>query len=200
VRLHVIPFSTNVERVTLALAYKGLDAELVVHDPADRSSIAAVSGQDLVPVLEDAGAVIGDSTAILRHLEATHPNPALWPTEPARSGEADVFIDWFNRIWKRPPNLIADGDPDPQLADELRGSLELFEALLAGRDHLLSDGFGVADAIAFPFLKYGNPSAYDPDDDEPFHRVLIDHLAFGPTHPRLTAWVQRVDAMPRAGG
>ena len=26
--------------------------------------------------------------------------------------------------------------------------------LLAGRDHLLSDGFGVADAIAFPFLKY----------------------------------------------
>ncbi|HVG68771.1 MAG TPA: glutathione S-transferase family protein, partial [Gaiellales bacterium] len=135
-RLHVIPFSTNVERVLLALAFKGLDAEIVVHDPARRSGILAVSGQHLVPVLEDDGAVISDSTAILRHLEATHPNPALWPTDPARSAEADVFVDWFNRIWKRPPNLIDDGDRDPELVAELHGSLELFEALLAGRDHL----------------------------------------------------------------
>ncbi|MFI5051220.1 MAG: glutathione S-transferase family protein, partial [Gaiellales bacterium] len=80
---------------------------------------------------------------------------------------------------------------------ELHGSVELFEALLAGRDHLLSEGVGVADAIAFPFLKYGDASMYDPDDDEPFHRVLIDHLAFGGGHPRLAAWVRRVDAMPR---
>ena len=195
----MIPFSTNVERVLLALAFKGLDAEIVVHDPARRSGILAVSGQHLVPVLEDDGAVISDSTAILRHLEATHPNPALWPTDPARSAEADVFVDWFNRIWKRPPNLIDDGDRDPELVAELHGSLELFEALLAGRDHLLSDGFGVADAIAFPVLKYGDASMYDPDDDESFHRVLIDHLAFAGGHPRLAAWVRRVDAMPRAG-
>jgi glutathione S-transferase len=186
--------------VLLALAFKGLDAELVVHDPASRSGILAVSGQHLVPVLEDDGAVISDSTAILRYLEATHPNPALWPTDPARSAEADVFVDWFNRIWKRPPNLIDEGDRDPELVAELHGSLELFEALLAGRDHLLSDGFGVADTIAFPFLKYGDAAMYDPDDDESFHRVLIDHLAFGDNHPRLRAWVKRVDAMPRAGG
>jgi len=193
----VIPFSTNVERVLLALAFKGLDAEIVVHDPDRRPGILAVSGQHLVPVLEDDGAVISDSTAILRHLEATHPNPALWPTAPARSAEADVFVDWFNRIWKRPPNLIDDGDRDPELVAELHGSLELFEALLAGRDHLLSDDFGVADTIAFPFLKYGHQGMYDPVDDEVFHRVLIDHLAFGKTHPRLAAWAERVDAMPR---
>jgi glutathione S-transferase len=197
VRLHAIPFSTNVERVSLALAFKGLDAAVVQHSPDDRSAIVALSGQDLVPVLEDEGAVISDSTAILRHLEATHPSPALWPVDPARSAEAEVFVDWFNRIWKRPPNLIADGDRDPALVDELRGSLELFEALLAGRDHLLSDDFGVADTIAFPFLKYGHQGMYDPVDDEVFHRVLIDHLAFGKTHPRLAAWAERVDAMPR---
>lgn len=197
-RLHAIPFSTNVERVSLALAFKGVDAEVVQHRPDDRSAIVSLSGQDLVPVLEDEGAVISDSTAILRHLEATHPSPALWPVDPARSAEAEVFVDWFNRIWKRPPNLIADGDRDPALVDELRGSLELFEALLAGRDHLLSDDFGVADTIAFPFLRYGHAGMYDPADDEVFHRVLIDHLTFGNTHPRLAAWAERVDAMPRA--
>ena len=65
-RLHAIPYSTNAERITLALAFKGLDCEIVVHDPADRSGIVAVSGQELVPVLEDGGRVIWDSPVVLR--------------------------------------------------------------------------------------------------------------------------------------
>ena len=35
----------------------------------------------------------------------------------------------------------------------MRASLDLFESLLDGRDYLYGD-FGVADVIAFPFLKY----------------------------------------------
>jgi len=62
VKLYEIPFSTNVERVTLTLAFKGLGAEHVLCDPADRSPIVALSGQELVPVLElDDGTVIADS-------------------------------------------------------------------------------------------------------------------------------------------
>ena len=41
------------------------------------------------------------------------------------------------------PSSAADLNFSPQRKRE-----KLFEALLAGRDHLLSDGFGVADAIA----------------------------------------------------
>src|SRR5215210_4734680 len=197
-RLLAIPYSTNVERVTVALAHKGLDCEVVVLDPADRSPIVEASGQPLVPVLlTDDDRVVADSTAILRHLEERHPDPPLFPRDPARRAEADVFADWFNRVWKRPPNLIADGDRDPALVAELRGSLDLFEALLAGRDHLLGDAFGVADCLAFPFLKYG--LIHRPDDDEPFHRVLVEHLDPGDDHARLCAWIRRVDARPRAG-
>ena len=199
-RVHRIPFSTNVERIALAAAHKGIPVVWVDHDAGDRSAIRALSGQDFVPVAELDGEVIVDSPVILGALEERVPFPPLWPADPARRAEADVFVDWFNRIWKRPPNLIDEGDHEPELVAELHGSLELFEALLAGRDHLLSDGFGVADTIAFPFLKYGDAAMYDPDDDESFHRVLIDHLAFGDNHPRLRAWVKRVDAMPRAGG
>jgi glutathione S-transferase len=196
-RLHAIPFSTNVERITLALAYKGLQCELVEHDPDDRSAIVRRSGQELVPVLEDDGEVVSDSPLVLRHLERKYPQPPLWPTETARSAELDLFLDWFNRVWKRPPNAIADGIGGITEAAELRGSLGYFEALLAGRPFLFGDGFTAADATAFPFIKYG--LVCDPADDEPFHRVLIEHLSFGDDHPRLTEWVRRVDAMPRAG-
>ncbi len=202
-RLYAIPYSTNVERVTLALAHKGLDAEVVMCDPADRSTIAEVSGQTLVPVLDDDGLILSDSTVILRHLETRNPDPPLWPADEARAAELDVFVDWFNRVWKAPPNAIADelesGQPDwarvRALEAELHASLELFEAMLGERAHLFGDRFGAADCIAFPFLKYG--LVFDREDDEPFHRILIEHLAFGDSHPRLEAWVRRVDQRPR---
>lgn len=203
-RVHRIPFSTNVERVALAAAFKGLNVEWIDHDPADRSAIRAVSGQDLVPVLEADGTVLADSPRILAWLEARHPVPPLWPSDPARRAEADVFVDWFNRIWKVAPNAIDAelGEPHPdgakiaELAAELRGSRDRFEVLLAGRDHLLGEEFGIADAIAFPFVKYA--LLHDPADDERFHAILAEHLALGDGYQRLAAWIRRVDARPRA--
>lgn len=46
ITLYRAPFSTNVERVSLALAYKGLDAESVEIEYSDRSAVIAVSGQE----------------------------------------------------------------------------------------------------------------------------------------------------------
>ena len=107
-RLYRIPFSTNVERVALALAHKGLEVEPVDVDPNDRSPIVAVSGQSLVPVLEDEGRVVSDSTNILEYLEERYPDPPLYSRDPARRAECVVFVDWFNRVWKGPPNAITD--------------------------------------------------------------------------------------------
>src|SRR5690349_20877494 len=67
-RLLRFPFSTNVERVALALAYKGVTAEPVEIDPGDRSAVVRLSGQPLVPVLVDGEEVVAESLAILRHL------------------------------------------------------------------------------------------------------------------------------------
>jgi glutathione S-transferase len=78
----------------------------------------------------------------------------------------------------------------------MRGWLHWFEALLEGREHLMADAFGAADVAAFPFLKYGLFS--DPDDDEVFHRVLVDHLPVAGAVPHVEAWIRRVDERPRA--
>ena len=76
---------------------------------------------------------------------------------------------------------------------------EVFEALLAGRDYLMGDEPGAADLAAFPFVKYASVEP-DPADDELFHRMLAEHQQAGESHPRLAAWIERIDALPRARG
>ena len=203
-RVYRIPYSTNVERVALAAGHKGLAVEWVDVDPDDRSVLREVSGQTLVPVLVDGDEVVCDSPVIVDLLERRNPEPSLYPADEARRAEVELFVDWFNRVWKRPPNLITDElekpQPDRALVDacsaEMAAALDRFESLLAGRDYLFGD-FGAADVIAFPFLKYpvlGLPA----DDDHPFHRVLVEHMPLGDRYPRLEAWVRRVDEHPRA--
>lgn len=204
-RVHRIPFSTNVERVALAAGHKGMEIDWVDHDPADRSAIRALSGQDLVPVADIDGEVLVDSMRIVARLEEIAPEPRLYPVDPVAKARTDVFVEWFNEVWKRPPNEI-DAElrrdrPDEHLIAaakaRMRAWLTVFERLLAGSDHLLGDGLGAADVCAFPFLKYA-ALGVDPDDDEAFHRILADNLALGGDYPRLRTWITRIDRRPRA--
>lgn len=206
-RVHRIPFSTNVERVALAAGHKGLEVEWVDHDPADRTAVRALSGQDLVPVAELDGEVVVDSTRIIERLEALAPEPRLYPVEPAARAQVEVFVEWFNEAWKRSPNEIfaeLGGEPPDEdriaaLADRMGRSLDLFEGLLTGSDYLLTGELSAADICAFPFLKYA-AMAPDPNDEDRFHDVLFEHLRLERRgdHPRLRDWIARVDARPRA--
>ena len=49
----------------------------------DRSPVEAVSGQGLVPVIEDDGLVVADSTVILEYLDRRYPDRPLYPADPA---------------------------------------------------------------------------------------------------------------------
>jgi maleylacetoacetate isomerase len=201
-RVYRIPFSTNVERVALALGHKGIEVDWIDVDRANRSEVEQLSGQRLVPVLVDDDRVVVDSTAILRYLEELEPEPRLFPAQAARRAELDVFLAWFNRIWKRPPNEIeaerAQPRPDEEriaaLGRELSAALDLFEALLDGREYLFGD-FSAADCAAFPFLKYALDR--NEDDDEPFHEILREFQVLDGRYPRLEAWIRRVDGAPR---
>jgi glutathione S-transferase len=149
--------------------------------------------------------VIADSTRILEHLEERFPQRPLYPEDTAPRAEMQVFVDWFNRVWKVPPNAIAaelvKAKPNQKRIDawgvELGERLDVFERLLEDRGHLLGEDFSAADCAAFPFLKYAALPLPD-DDDELFHRVLGDYQPLGENHPRLKSWIARVDARPRA--
>ena len=202
-QIYRIPFSTNVERVALAAGHKRLEVEWVDIDPTDRGEVERVSGQPLVPVLVENGRVVVDSTEILRYLEDRTPEPPLFPSERARRAEVEIFLDWFNRVWKRPPNEIEaergkntpDQDRIDALGGELTAALDLFEGLLDGREYLFGD-FSAADCAAFPFLKYA--LLYDERDTESFHLILREFQPLGEEHSSLVAWIRRVDERPRA--
>ena len=205
IRVHRIPFSTNVERVALAAGAKGIEVEWVDHDPADRAEIVRLSSQELVPVAEIQGEVLFDSMRIVERLEELAPTPALYPAAPAERAMADVFVEWFNEVWKGPPNELDDelakADPDPAAVEDLtartRAWTPLFESLLAGRPFLGGEALSALDIVAFPHLKYAVIET-PPEDVEPFHRVLERCLKPADAYPLLCDWVRRVDALPRA--
>ncbi len=202
-RLYRAPFSTNSERVALALAHKGIEAQSVLIEYSNRAPVEAISGQGLVPVIDDGGTVVSDSTRILRYLEDRHPEPPLFPSDPARRAEMDVFLEWFNEVWKAPPNAIEaeleKPEPDREriaaLGARTRAWLDVFESMLDGRDYLFGE-FSAADCAAFPFLKYAR--FRDPADDELFHLILEEHQRLDRGHPRLAAWIARMNKRPHA--
>jgi glutathione S-transferase len=204
IRLYRTPFSTNVERVSLALAHKGLEVESVWIEGADRSAVERVSGQPLVPVLEfDDGAVVHDSMQIVRVLEERVPDPPLYPADAAGRARLIHFIDWFDDVWKLAPNAIEaeigyevpDVERIDTLAGELSAALDHLEGMLDGREYLMGHAFSAADCAAYPFLKYA--VWRDPADDELFHRVLDGYQQLDDDHPQLAAWIERVDQRPR---
>lgn len=206
IRLYRAHWSTNCERVALALAHKGVEVESVLISYSDRSPVERISAQPLVPVIVDDGKVVHDSTRIIRHLEERFPQPPLFPAEGARRAELDVFLEWFNEVWKQAPNAIEEelegADPDQAVIEpastRIAAALDLFEALLANRPFLMGEEFSAADCAAFPFLKYAR--IRDPEDTELFHVILDERQELGDDHPRLAEWIDRVDARPRAFG
>lgn len=74
-------------RVRIALNLKGVDYESVpvnlVEGGQKGDDYRAVNPQALVPALEIDGRTFVQSLAIIEYLEATHPEPALVPADPA---------------------------------------------------------------------------------------------------------------------
>ena len=73
----------------MAFAEKGVDVELVEIHPVRRPPrLKELNPVNRVPVLELNGVAIRESSTILEWLEETHPDPPLWPSDPALRGWA----------------------------------------------------------------------------------------------------------------
>jgi maleylpyruvate isomerase len=94
-KLHGYFRSSASYRVRIALNLKGVSADHLPHhlrkgeqrDPA----YLAINPQGLVPTLQDAGAVITQSLAIIEWLEETHPEPPLLPKDPLHRAKVRAF-------------------------------------------------------------------------------------------------------------
>ena len=181
-------WSTNPQKIRLALEELGLDYELVEVDlfsgAHKKSEYLEISPRGKVPALETDGAVLWDSGAILAYLAGREKR--LWPGDPSGQAkalnllflESGAFQDPAGAFfWERVvlPKLGKPGDPE-RLA-KCRKKLEpLFQILsdhLGDQDYLLGD-FSLVDCAYAPWLP-----VLDLDE-----------------YPQLAAWRTRLQARP----
>lgn len=191
-KLYGVSLSPYVRKVLMFAAEKGIDLELKPvglgqPDPEFRET----SPFGKMPGFADGDFRISDSSAIVTYLEAKHPEPALFPSDPkdrARAVWYEEFIDtilvpagakvFFNRVVA---GLIGrEGDlavADKAAAEEMPPLYDYLEGVVPEGDNwLVGERLSIADiAVASPFVNMMHCDA-SPDPAR---------------YPKLTAYVQR---------
>jgi glutathione S-transferase len=108
-KIHGVPFSAHTRKVIVAALEKGIAYELVKVIPlAPPPGWMELSPLGLIPVIDDDGFVLQDSSAICAYLERTRPGRAIYPADAKQFAQA---------LWIEE---VADGGLSPHV---LRGLL-----------------------------------------------------------------------------
>lgn len=193
-KLYDNAFSPFARKVRMVLEFKGIPFDAVDGlEPAARAALAAVNPRVEVPVLEDNGTVVVNSSDIVAYLEHKHPTPPVLPANPAlrvraRAWErlADTLLDAIVHdisIWKWPILERPDTPPPGLLEHAARDLEEIYRSLevqLGGGAFVCGD-LSIADFALFPHLA----------------AVKFLDVPFSPErHPNLFAWYRRIRTLP----
>ncbi|MFW5678801.1 MAG: glutathione S-transferase family protein [Pseudomonadota bacterium] len=167
-RLHHFPICPYSRKLRLALAEKGLDAELVPHDPWRREDrLIALNPAAEVPVLEVDGLVLAESVAIAEYLEERFPTVPLGGEDAASRAEVRRLMLWFDTkfarevtdlLWRQKLifRLKRSGIPNTAALraglENVRGHLDYIGYLTHHRNWLAGDRLTLADLTAAAHL------------------------------------------------
>jgi len=189
IRLHRFVLSGHAHRAELFLSLLGLPYETVeidlAHGAQKRPEFLALNPFGKVPVIEDDGAVIADSQAILVYLALRYDTSGRWlPREPLAAAQVQQWLvqaagplasGAAAARW-----LALTGKPvPPALVDTASTLLRQMEAHLSGRDWLVGSAPTIADIALYSY------TAHVPEGGVPLE-----------PYPALRAWLGRVEALP----
>jgi stringent starvation protein A len=178
ITLYDAPRCPYAARVRITLAEKGIEADVVEIDLADRPLwFYEKNPAGRVPVLEEDERPLPESAVIMEFLEERYPEPALLPSDLADRAAARLLI-------------FRDGDlTDPYYAlrrgedgarEELDAALGRFDSLLGGQPYLSGADFGLADIGLVPWVLRARDML----------GVELDGF------PALTDWLARLEQRP----
>ena len=170
-KLYGAVMSPFVRKTRVVLALKGLDYEAVHVDPNNKpEGYEKISPLQRIPALELDGRYLADSAVICAYLEKTHPEPALYPSDPfqyARTLWFEKYADYElaphctftvfrNRIVKRLMGQDCDEEAIAKaLESRIPPMLDYLEQELDGREYLVGDSLTVADiAVASQLVNF----------------------------------------------
>jgi glutathione S-transferase len=92
ITIYGVPVSVHTRKAIVTSIVKGIDYRLDPVIPFDPpANWSALSPTGLIPVLDDDGYVLADSTAICQYLERKHPSPPILPGDAEDCGRALWF-------------------------------------------------------------------------------------------------------------
>ena len=152
--------SVNVQKAIwcleeLKLPYERIDAGMqygVVNEPPFR----AMNPNGLVPVIEDGGAVIWESNAIVRYLAAKYGKGTMWAEDPAERAQSDKWMDWCATVYWPPMREVFWGlirtppeKRNPELIETSRKKaaevLKILDSALSGSDYIAGKQLTIGD-------------------------------------------------------
>jgi glutathione S-transferase/RNA polymerase-associated protein len=191
ITLYGVAISPYVRKVKIALWEKTLPFEMRVADPflgLLPDDFVAISPRLEVPTLVDDGRAIFDSTIILEYLEDAHPERPLRPADPIDRARVRMLEEIADTQFEAANWALAEIRFHRQIgeakAEELTAAagtaiarhFDRLERELAGRPYLSGPAFGVGDVALIPPVTAATFFGFGP----------------GPSHPRLAAWLARM--------
>ncbi len=193
-KLYGALLSPFVRKAAVVLAEKGLEYTAARGGPGSTDpEFLAVSPFAKIPVLDDDGFILPDSTAIVVYLDAQYPDPSLIPADPKARGQAMWFDEFgdtifavsglkilFNRL-VGPKLLGKPGDEALALEGEaeLPRIFEYIESVAPEAGWLVGNAFSIADITVASML------------------CTLAYVGYGPNaaaYPKTAAWHARVTA------
>lgn len=137
ITLYSGPLSLFARKVEIALGEKSLAYERIMvpfnqttgYDPR-HPEIVALNPKLQVPVMNDAGLVLYDSTVIFEYLDEAYPEPALYPTSPAERARCRLDELYSDEIMHGALRALMHRTTPPNADQTKRAALEA-DALIA---------------------------------------------------------------------
>ena len=126
----------------------------------DDPDFLAMNPHGRIPVIDDGGAIVWESHAILRYLAARYASGRLWRDDPAERSEVDRWMDWsqtalqprflhgvFWGYYRTPPDQ-RHWPAIRQALDDCAAHFRILDEVLDRQQFLAGDDFSLADIPA----------------------------------------------------
>ncbi len=172
IALYSHPFASYCQKAKIAFFEKGIAFDEKIVDGAEpvASEFAALWPIAKFPAMLDGDAFVFETTAIIAHLDATHPDtPRMIPADPRAAAQVLMWDRFFDNYVAYPQGRVVLGAIGRDAKDDARwqAALDTAYAILdkhmAGRSWAAGDDFSLADCAAAPALLYADwTHAIDP--------------------------------------
>jgi glutathione S-transferase len=137
-------------RVRIVLAEKGVEVEVVEIDLGDRPAwLYEKNPAGRVPVLEEDGWPLPESTVIMEFLEERYPEPPLLPLDPADRARVRLLIYRADEL-TRPYYALRRGEEGAR--GRVEAALARLDAALGEHAYLGGPHYGLPDIAYVPWI------------------------------------------------